>query len=596
MGALVLMIGYYGICFCALYEGGVTGQVRKLHRELSVRQRAVAVLAVVFGVVLTVYWMGRNQFVYYWDYGEYWRMSIQRMDYLFSHNILDALVSFFASVNGDDYNNFLPSVVALPLKIFGCEFSTYVLINHVMFLVPAVLVQGLCAEKLASGGSTKTGRAFSAAVVLGTLFPGNYYAMYQGYIDVAVLLPVSIAIYLLIDFDFRKAAVSKDIAAAAILLVAWISRRYVVYFIIGYVAALVVKAAVLLWKERNRGAFICAAKHFCIIGGVSIGALLIYFRQFLFRALATDYGEMYSAYNAPLLKKVRDLTNTFGLAVLLAAAAAGILCFLYKKNRANFTALLALTAAETIAFWQTQSMGVHHRMLVNVPLFLCCMLAWGFGTEKDSAPKKRRRLGRSGAAVLCSLVLALNFCQAMLPVSAAGFAKGLFSEKYQPMRRGDIDQLEALAEYLNGETLNTDQMIYVAASGAVLNCDILRKLYAPDTMNAVPNMYNTNDVDMRDGFPAALLEAEYIVTTDPVQTHLASGQEVVSYPAELIQDGASYMGRHFEEVRRFELDGGVAAKVYVRTSEWEPGDLEQMRDYFNALYPGYEEMFGGRIG
>ena len=45
-------------------------------------------------------------------------------------------VSFFASVNGDDYNNFLPSVVALPLKIFGCEFSTYVLINHVMFLAP----------------------------------------------------------------------------------------------------------------------------------------------------------------------------------------------------------------------------------------------------------------------------------------------------------------------------------------------------------------------------------------------------------------------------------------------------------------------------
>lgn len=596
MGALVFLLGYYGICLCALYEGGVTGQVGKLHRELSVRQRAAAVPAVIFGVALTVYWMGQNQFVYYWDYGEYWRMSIQRMDYLFSHSILDALVSFFVSVNGDAYNNFLPSVVALPLKIFGCEFSTYVLINHVMFLTPAVLVQALCAEKLASGGSGKTGWTFSAAVALGTLFPGNYYAMYQGYIDVAVLLPVSIAVYLLIDFDFRKATVSKDIAIAAILLTAWISRRYVVYFIIGYVAALVVKAAALLWKERDRGAFVCVAKHFCIIGVVSIGALMIYFRQFLLRALVTNYGEMYSAYNAPLLKKVRDLTSSFGLVVLLAAAAAGVLCFVKRKNRVNFTALLVLMAVETIAFWQTQNMGVHHRMLVNVPLFLCCMLAWGLGTEKDGAPRSGRRLGRNGAAVLCSLVLAVNFCQAMLPVSAAGSVRGLFSEKYQPMRRGDMDQLEALAEYLNGETQNTDQMIYVAASGAVLNCDILRKLYAPDRMNAVPNMYSTNDVDLRDGFPTALLAARYIVTTDPVQLHLASGQEVVSYPAELIQDGSSYMGRHFEEIRRFELDDGVTAKVYLRTSEWEAGDLEQMRDYFNALYPGYEEMFGGRIG
>lgn len=595
MGALVFVAGYYGICLCALYEGGAAGQVRKLHRELSVRQRVVAVLAVIFGVVLTVYWMGQNQFVYYWDYGEYWRMSVQRMDYLFSHNILDALVSFFASVNGDDYNNFLPSVVALPLKIFGCEFSTYVLINHVMFLVPAVLVQALCVEKLASGRGGKAGWAFAAAVALGTIFPANYYAMYQGYIDVAVLLPISIAVYLLIDFDFRKATLTKDIAVAAILLIAWISRRYVVYFIIGYVAALVIKAAALLWKERDRGAFLCVVKHFCVIGGVSIGALLVYFRPFLLRALVTDYGEMYSAYNAPLLRKVRDLVNSFGAVTLLAAAAAGVLCFVKRKNRVNFTALLALAAVETAAFWQTQNMGVHHRMLINVPLFLCCMLAWGFVPGKEAAPRDGRRLGRYGA-LLCALALAVNFCQAMLPVPAAVHVRGLFSEKYQPMRRGDMEQLEALAEYLNGETLNTDQRIYVAASGPVLNCDILRKLYAPDTMNGVPNMYNTSDVDLRDGFPAVLLEADYVVATQPVQLHLNSGQEVVSYPAELIQDGSSYMGRHFEEIQRFELDGGVIAKVYVRTSAWEPGDLEQMRDYFNALYPGYEEMFGGRIG
>ncbi|MCI9551215.1 MAG: hypothetical protein HFF25_06655 [Oscillospiraceae bacterium] len=339
----------------------------------------------------------------------------------------------------------------------------------------------------------------------------------------------------------------------------------------------------------------CVVKHFCVIGGVSIGALLVYFRPFLLRALVTDYGEMYSAYNAPLLRKVRDLVNSFGAVTLLAAAAAGVLCFVKRKNRVNFTALLALAAVETAAFWQTQNMGVHHRMLINVPLFLCCMLAWGFVPGKEAAPRDGRRLGRYGA-LLCALALAVNFCQAMLPVPAAVHVRGLFSEKYQPMRRGDMEQLEALAEYLNGETLNTDQRIYVAASGPVLNCDILRKLYAPDTMNGVPNMYNTSDVDLRDGFPAVLLEADYVVATQPVQLHLNSGQEVVSYPAELIQDGSSYMGRHFEEIQRFELDGGVIAKVYVRTSAWEPGDLEQMRDYFNALYPGYEEMFGGRIG
>jgi hypothetical protein len=37
---------------------------------------------------------------------------------------------------------------------------------------------------------------------MSVVFPGNYYAVFKGYIDVAFLLPVSVAMYLLVDYDF----------------------------------------------------------------------------------------------------------------------------------------------------------------------------------------------------------------------------------------------------------------------------------------------------------------------------------------------------------------------------------------------------------
>lgn len=117
----------------------------------------------------------------------------------------------------------------------------------------------------------------------------------------------------------------------------------------------------------------------------------------------------------------------------------------------------------------------------------------------------------------------------------------------------------------------------------------------PDTDNAVPHMYATCDVDLRDGFPTDFLNAKYVVATDPVQTHLATGQEVVSYLAEGVQDETSYIGCHFRFMEQYELDDGVIAKIYEKISGFSEDDLQNLRDYYDALYPGYSSIFAERI-
>ena len=67
----------------------------------------------------------------------------------------------------------------------------------------------------------------------------------------------------------------------------------------------------------------------------------------------------------------------------------------------------------------------------------------------------------------------------------------VMAQRYYPLKRYDIPQLQMLTDKLNQLTYGTNDGIYVAASGSVLNCDILRKMDMPNSPNAIPNLYNS---------------------------------------------------------------------------------------------------------
>lgn len=97
--------------------------------------------------------------------------------------------------------------------------------------------------------------------------------------------------------------------------------------------------------------------------------------------------------------------------------------------------------------------------------------------------------------------------------------------------------------------------MYVAASGTVLNADILRSADKPVSFEAVHNLRKTSDVDLRDGFPNGFLDSEIVVTTKPVQLHLAEGtQETVRFLAEEVMNSSSPVGRHFTLESEYSLD------------------------------------------
>ena len=593
MAASVLCLFlFYGLCFSALFCDNGYGKLLKSARKLSLVQvSALALIAVAF-MAFVCYWPRQDRFVYFWDYAAYWGKTIKRIHFMESNPVSQSLETLFQSINSDDYNLFLPTLLAFPLHLSGYTFPRYVVICCVLFLLPTLYILGLIVVKLSM--RPNKGWLYVACVFAAFCFPVNYYSVFHGYIDVGYLLPMACAAYLLVDYDFRRISPLKNVVIALLLVLIWICRRYTVYFIIGYVVVMLVKAVAVMLADGSIKSIKAIVVDFLMIGTISIGLLLLFFRRFFLHALLTDYAQLYSAYNGTLSGKVMELVSTFGYISAALILLSGILCLLTKWQIGNYVALLVMGVAEVVLFWKTQNMGPQHRMILIVPVYILCVMPLVHWPQDERLPHGKV-LARRAAAILCMMAMVMNFTMAFSGFLPAADCGALFSERYTPFQRNDIEALNKLGKKLNALTKGTKKHVYIAASGIILNSDILKKLKMPESDNAVPNMYKTMDVDLRDGFPAKFLKADYVVATDPIQVHLPTGQEVVTYLSALVQDQESYIGRHFKPIDEIVLDGGVVARIYEKADAFTDDDLRQLREHYEALYPDHPKKFADRI-
>lgn len=585
---LTFMAIFYGVCIFGICCDGGAQRVKNLYCDFSFWEKIALRVAVVFVVSFVFYWAKQDRFIYYWDYAFYWTTSISRMNYIFEHSFGECFLSLWNSINVQDYSDVLQSVIALPMKLFGYTRISYVIYNYVLFFVPTMLVQGLIATKIVSKSGIRLPIAYIIAVFAAAFFQANYYAGLHNLIDIGYLLPMSVAMYLFIDYDFKRISLSRNIAISLCLILAWIARRYTIYFIIGFVVAMLIKAFAVMILDKRIWKTITA--DFLIIGGCSLSIFLILFRDFFLHALLTDYGFMYSAYDAPLSQKVAEVLATFGGSTFVIIAIVGILCFLNKVNRVQFVCMCSMMIAESMMFWRVQSMGIHHRMILNLPIFICFIMLLDFWKGKNGKVHIRNII-----IIGCALLQLLNFSSAFIPEFQINRKGSFFAERYYPYRRNDLEAISELDEKLNLLTAGTSDCIYTAASSGVICDSILQCVNEPYQQRAVPNMIDGSHVDLRDGFPTAFLEAKYVVAATPTQTHLLTGQEVVIYLSESVRDKSTCIGRHFEKIYEIGLDDGVVAEIYEKISDFTNDDLAEIRNHFNNLYPGQTELFDDRI-
>lgn len=581
------------------------GMGKPLLKKVVNRRTVIAALIIAVSMAaISWYIVGKNRYIYFWDYVDYLKRCYWSMNFLFEHpDAFPLLIS--DSINKLDYNYLTTIPVILPLKLIGSSFRKYVLINTVVYLIPAVFIIFSCCVKLVEKSGTlddgkyNSGAIMSACMILVLTANALYFALLVGYIDVAALIPAGLSILLLCDYAPEKldrAQIIRDILIALNLLATFLLRRYFAYFVVGYAAALfiysvmrIIDTGITFGKARN------VILNLLIIGAAALAIMLIAFRPLLMRMLTNNYAEAYAAYDDSLANKLGVIVRKFGVWTLILSAGGVIIPTVRRKNYAVpvFLAVSAIVSAGT--FFGVQSMGPHHLYIIAVQIYvLAAMGVFSFAELLKNA--KARKICVSA----CLIVSVTGTAACFVPTvrRAVSPVTWLLSDEYEPLIRNDIDELRGLADYVNSLTAETDKTVYVLSSGYILNESMFYSMDFPERNTcAINNLCHTADADLRDGFPGSFLSADIVVTTDPVDLHLTEGtQEVVRFLAQEVMDEESYIGRHYEEQSQsFDLDNGIKARIYVKQSAFSQEDLQFLADYFTERYPGHEAMFANVI-
>ncbi len=548
-----------------------------------------------FGFCVCVYVLSQNRFVYFWDYGGYWTNSYATMGELFQDPI-PTLQNVYRTVVEEDYNFILPVLISLPLEIFGYTFTRYVLINFLLFLVPVWFVLlSLCEKVLRKSGGSESffGGTFISIMILS--FPVLYYAMLYGFIDVACLLPASLAILLFVDYDplvFERRQIIRDVLISVLLLNTFLFRRYFLTFIVGYVAALAFYSFFCVFrkrKEKDIFVFLRNAILNYVLIGLTAGIIMsVFFMPLLMHMFVYHYSDKYVSYDLPWRQKISAVIRRFGGLNWLLGFFSAVLSAVLKKYRKMTFFLLLSVIVTAGSFFMIQKMGMQHFYIITIQMFLLLFFSIELlsGVFRDPVKKKIFQI-----AVLLILFYGLVFDFVPKTRIQAKPLQMLYAEEYVPLKRDDIEELENLADYLNSLNPDQDKHIYIAASNFILNSSIIDGLGKPFNYPRVPNVYWTANIDLVDGFPKHFFNADIVVASPET-----SSEKVVQFFSSEIMDPSSPIGRHFEKTdREFTLDNSTKVYTYVKTSDYEKEDLEYVLDYFEAEYPEYPELFEDRI-
>lgn len=295
--AIFFICLYYGGCALVLKNKLIINTVKKITRK----QWIFAVSVIILTALFLYYVLLQNNGVYYWDYGGYWTMSVRMTSTIFSHP-KQALIKLYNSIQYDDYGYLACMFIVLPLRLIGNSYVSYCMINFFMFLVPAFFMIWIIIMALLDTSKEKSYLFF-------LIFSSNIFvlrALLEGFIDVVILLPMSILFFYLIMMDFEEKIRLKDVYIGTLLSLILILRRYTAFYILAYGCVMIVVALgnIKVWlidKVLRKRVIL----RFLLIGGVFFGSILLLFPKLLFRVLFVNYGLLYEAQAIPFAQQLQ---------------------------------------------------------------------------------------------------------------------------------------------------------------------------------------------------------------------------------------------------------------------------------------------------
>ena len=545
--------------------------------------------------LLYFYWAEtRRSFVYIWDYVNYINKQYNAEAAFLQgpavgfHFILDSLA--------EDYTNFNTLFLEFPFCLTDRTGDSFA-ICQVFSIVPMLLL-------LLAGLVVKVGQMLQVKNRFWYFLIGLSWTFTYPWLRMSAVLSqpdwfgliFAFSILLLtLDFRFEKLDLPRFgllfLATAAIIL----SRRWYLYFVVGYYfayAVLVLVSSARIAKVGRRQDALLQVRNLILFGLMSMVAMVILLWPLVSHILGYDYADHYSYYNGGgMVTETYLQCARMGLMNLVLMGMGLWFCLKVHK----MPALPCLAGLEILLgmllFTRIQNTGSHQMLLFLPGWFLLFLLG---------AAALAEGISRFRAAKVVFWVFTLVFatsvrCSPLTTIALPGFLVDHFplavTEEFVRLDkliydRKDLPQIKAIANWIDTHCAE-GEISYMIPHDMLYCPDHFKNCQLPATpINdklafgfSVPGTHN---------FPMQFFEAKYVLTADPFpQTFVGNGE--MSH--KLNERFLAVRDEYFALEATFDMGNGTTFTIWRRTVAPTRAEVEYYLSAFKEEDAQYPEMF-----
>ena len=569
--------------------------LRRAGVELDLFHKAVLV-GLWAAAVLYFYWtLGSRTFLYHWDYVNY-ILKQYHAEAAFAQST-GAGFRFLLDSITEDYTNFITLFTEFPFCLSGKTGDDYAFCQ-VFSVLPSLLV-------LLAGLTVKVGRMLRVKnrfwyFLIGfswcATFPFVRMSAVLGQPDWFGLIFAFMLMLLTLDYRFDGIDLPRYLLIFAATAGIILTRRWYLYFVVGYCFAYVLMLAVSsirLAKDGQPSRAVHRMVRLLVFGLCAAGAMVLLLLPMVRKILSFDYAGRYSYYNfGGITLELAAQTLRIGLLNFILI---GMGLWFAAKRRLPALPCLAGTEllVSLVLFTRVQNTG-SHQMLLFVPgwllLFLVGSAALADGLKKHTAVK------------LCywgfTMVFAVSVrCSPLTTVALPGFVVDHFPLKAVSefvrldkltYDRTDAAQIQRVDDWIDAHCdAEKGEFAYMIPHDMLYNSDMFQYAALPDIqlqgkLAAGISIPGTHE------FPVRFFEAKYVLTAEPLPQTFVSGGELSGRWNALF---CAARDEHFTQAASFDMGNGTVFTVWERTEPADRAEVEYYLDAFaqeDALYP---EMF-----
>jgi len=545
--------------------------------------------------LLYFYWAETHRsFIYIWDYVNYINKQYNAEAAFLQgpavgfHFILDSLA--------EDYTNFNTLFLEFPFCLTDRTGDSFA-ICQVFSIVPMLLL-------LLAGLVVKVGQMLQVKNRFWYFLIGLSWTFTYPWLRMSAVLSqpdwfgliFAFSILLLtLDFRFEKLDLPRFgllfLATAAIIL----SRRWYLYFVVGYYfayAVLVLVSSARIAKVGRKQDALLQVRNLILFGLMSMVAMVILLWPLVSHILGYNYSDRYSYYNGGGF--AAEISLQFWRMGLLNLVLIGLgLWFCFKRRK--MPALPCLAGLEILLgmllFTRIQNTGSHQMLLFLPGWFLLFMLGAAALAEGIT---RRRNLKIAywvftlmfATSVRCSPLTTIALPDIVIDNFPLASTKEFVRLDGLIYDRKDLPQIQAIAKWIDSHCAD-GEVTYMIPHDMLYCSDHFKNCFLPETPINSKLSFGFSVPGTHD-FPMQFFEAKYVITADPFpQTYVGNGE--MSH--KLNEQFLAVRDEYFALEETFDMGNGTTFTIWRRTVAPSRAEVEYYLSAFTEEDAKYPEMF-----